>query len=134
MNNYFVKFDIEGEGRLLGGADILTNPAPVRWGCAPVLIQSTLKPGKIKVMASVLIEGSQMPVSAELEFESKSAILPLIYDKNDAASIPKNAITHERTSVSKTEAEREIERLQRELNSIKLKEVEKQQQEFGERK
>lgn len=133
LNNYFVKFNIEGEGRLLGGADILANPAPIRWGYAPVLIQSTLKPGKIKVMASVLMEGSQMPVSAELEIESKPAILPLIYDKNEAASISKSVVTYEKTAISKTGAEREIERLQRELNTLKLKEVERQQQEFGEK-
>ena len=62
-----MKFHVEGEGRLLGDASILANPAPVKWGTAPVLIQSTLKPGKIKVIASVLFEGSQMPTSAVLE-------------------------------------------------------------------
>ena len=71
LNNYYVKFHVEGEGRILGGANILANPAPVKWGTAPVLIQSTLKPGKIKITASVLFEGSQMPASAVLELESK---------------------------------------------------------------
>lgn len=118
----------------MGDTEVLSNPAPVRWGCAPVLIQSTLKPGKIKISASVLLEGSQMPVSAELEIESIPSILPLLYNKNEAAVITKNSSTTERSSAMKTEAEREIERLQRELNIIKLKEVEKQQQEFGERK
>lgn len=70
LNNYYIKFEIEGEGRLLGGPDILANPAPVKWGTAPILVQSTRNPGTIKIKASVLFEGSQMPVTAELEFES----------------------------------------------------------------
>lgn len=75
LNNYYVKFHVEGEGRILGGANILANPAPVKWGTAPVLIQSTLKPGKIKITASVLFEGSQMPASAVLELESKPRLI-----------------------------------------------------------
>ena len=35
LNNYYVKFHVEGEGRILGGANILANPAPVKWGTAP---------------------------------------------------------------------------------------------------
>ena len=46
LNNYTIKFQIEGEGRILGGAGNLANPAPIRWGTAPILVQSTLKPGK----------------------------------------------------------------------------------------
>ena len=70
LNNYNIRFSIEGEGRLLGGPGVLANPVPVKWGTAPVLVQSTLKPGKIRITASVLFEGSQMPISGELEFES----------------------------------------------------------------
>ena len=35
LNNYTIKFQIEGEGRILGGAGNLANPAPVRWGNSP---------------------------------------------------------------------------------------------------
>lgn len=83
-----MKFHVEEEGRILGGANILANPAPVKWGTAPVLIQSTLKPGKIKITASVLFEGSQMPASAVLELESKPAAHPFIYTESEAALIP----------------------------------------------
>lgn len=131
LNNYFVKFQIEGEGRLLGDADIMANPAPVRWGTAPVLIQSTLKPGKIRVTASVLFEGSQMPATAELEFETVSAARQLIYNPDEAGAITQT-VTIENKSLDINEAKREIEYLQKELNAIKLKEVELQQQKFGE--
>ena len=83
LNNYYVKFHVEGEGRILGNAGVLANPAPIKWGTAPALIQSTLKPGKIKVSASVLFEGSQMPVSAVLELESVAAEHPLVYSEKE---------------------------------------------------
>ena len=127
LNNYNIRFSIEGEGRLLGGPGVLANPVPVKWGTAPVLVQSTLKPGKIRITASVLFEGSQMPISGELEFESKPS------DAADAARIPLGSASAGQNTASKTDAEREVERLRKELNTLKLKEVERQQSEFGEK-
>ena len=133
LNNYNIRFSIEGEGRLLGGPGVLANPVPVKWGTAPVLVQSTLKPGKIRITASVLFEGSQMPISGELEFESKPSVVPLVYDAADAARIPLGSASAGQNTASKTDAEREVERLRKELNTLKLKEVERQQSEFGEK-
>ena len=133
LNNYNLRFSIEGEGRLLGGPGVLANPVPVKWGTAPVLVQSTLKPGKIRITASVLFEGSQMPISGELEFESKPSVFPLVYDAADAARIPLGSASAGQNTASKTDAEREVERLRKELNTLKLKEVERQQSEFGEK-
>ena len=134
LNNYNIRFSIEGEGRLLGGPGVLANPVPVKWGTAPVLVQSTLKPGKIRITASVLFEGSQMPISGELEFESKPSVFPLVYDAADAARIPLGSASAGQNTASKTDAEREVERLRKELNTLKLKEVERQQSEFGEKR
>ena len=133
LNNYNIRFSIEGEGRLLGGPGVLANPVPVKWGTAPVLVQSTLKPGKIRITASVLFEGSHMPISGELEFESKPSVFPLVYDAADAARIPLGSASAGQNTASKTDAEREVERLRKELNTLKLKEVERQQSEFGEK-
>ena len=133
LNNYNIRFSIEGEGRLLGGPGVLANPVPVKWGTAPVLVQSTLKPGKIRITASVLFEGSQMPISGELEFESKPSVFPLVYDAADAACIPLGSASAGQNTTSKTDAEREVERLRKELNTLKLKEAERQQSEFGEK-
>ena len=133
LNNYNIRFSIEGEGRLLGGPGVLANPVPVKWGTAPVLVQSTLKPGKIRITASVLFEGSQMPISGELEFESKPSVFPLVYDAADAARIPLGSASAGQNTASKTDAEREVERLRKELNTLKRKEVERQQSEFGEK-
>ena len=133
LNNYNIRFSIEGEGRLLGGPGVLANPVPVKWGTAPVLVQSTLKPGKIRITASVLFEGSQMPISGELELESKPSVFPLVYDAADAARIPLGSASAGQNTASKTDAEREVERLRKELNTLILKEVERQQSEFGEK-
>lgn len=132
LNNYYVKFRIEGEGRILGGGDILANPAPIRWGTAPILVQSTLKPGKIEITASVLFEGSQMPISATLELESRPAAHSLLYDANEAAFISRASDPH--LFFSGNSANLEQEQIQKELNAQKLKEVEQQQKEFGEKK
>lgn len=134
LNNYYVKFHVEGEGRLLGDTSILANPAPVKWGTAPVLIQSTLKPGKIKVIASVLFEGSQMPTSAVLELESVLTEHPLLYSEKEAVLISSASATGLGGTTVKSAAELEQERLQKEQNMQKLKEVEQQQEDFGEKK
>ena len=122
LNNYTIKFQIEGEGRILGGAGNLANPASVRWGTAPILVQSTLKPGKIKITASVLFEGSQMPSSAVLELESKPGDFPQIYDREESALIP-NFTGQEAVNAlaPKSEAALEKERLQKAENAAKLK-------------
>lgn len=129
LNNYSIKFQIEGEGRILGDAQVMGNPVPVRWGTAPILIQSTLKPGKIKITASVLFEGSQMPASGILELESAPAVFPLVYNTQEAALIPMSS-----ESDIKSGAELEKERMEKARNAEKLKEVERQQEEFGEKK
>lgn len=133
LNNYYVKFHVEGEGRILGDAGILANPAPVKWGTAPVLIQSTLRPGKIKITASVLFEGSQMPVSAVLELESYSAAHPLVYSEKDAALIAGSSSLQAAGTSAKSAAELEQEQFLKEQNAQRLKEVEQQQEDFGEK-
>lgn len=133
LNNYYVNFHIEGEGRILGGADVMANPCPVVWGTAPILVQSTTNPGKIRVTASVLFEGSQMPVSGMLEFSSAEASIPLLFNQNELNELKQDVVLSGSTK-TKTDADREIERLRKELNTLKLKEVEKQQTEFGENK
>lgn len=133
LNNYTVKFHVEGEGRIIGSAAVQANPVPVKWGTAPVLVQSTLKPGKIRITASVLHEGSQMPVGASIELESVPTRFPLIYNVEEAERIPAS-IEAGHHSEAKSHATLEQERRQKAENAHKLKEVERQQEEFGEKK
>lgn len=132
LNNYDIKFTIEGEGRIMGDAGILANPRQIVWGTAPVLVQSTTHPGKIKVKAEVLMKGSQMPVGGEIEFETVPSTLPLVFDAAEAAQIS-GMVKMNEEQTGRAELEKKLEVLQKELNTIKLKEVEKQQEDFGER-
>ena len=130
LNNSFIKFEIEGEGTLLGGKDVLANPAPVKWGTAPVLVKSTLRAGLIKVKASVLFEGQQRPLSGELEFVSLPSKKKLIYDPHEMELMDKqrsSSIETQSTAGSSVQDDIKIK------NMKKLKEVEKQQADFGER-
>lgn len=70
LNNYEVRFEVEGPATLVANEETFTNPSPVRWGTAPVLVRSTLTPGNIKVRASVVWQGKHTPLPAELVIRS----------------------------------------------------------------
>lgn len=130
LNNYFIQFSVEGEGRILGDTRILANPAPVKWGAAPVLIQSTTVPGKIKISARVLYDGSQMPLSGELELTTVSPMYPLLFHPAEEALMKGQASQPE--TERRSSATLEQERSSKVANEQKLKEVERQQTDFGE--
>lgn len=131
LNNYHIQFYVEGEGRIIGDASMGANPAPVKWGTAPVLIQSTTKPGKIRVIASIWWKGSQMPTSAMLELESKPADHPMIFAKSEIKSIRQESNDDTKAGTTTVDMEKELKR--KAENNRKLKEVEKQQADFGEK-
>lgn len=130
LNNYFIQFSVEGEGRILGDARILANPAPVKWGAAPVLIQSTTVPGKIKISARVLYDGSQMPLSGELELTTTPSMHPLLFHPAEEALMKEQSLQWEAEKMPSVTLEQE--RSRKEANEQKLKEVERQQTDFGE--
>ncbi len=127
LNNQTVHFTVEGEGHIIGDTVTTVNPAPLRWGTAPVLIRSTLTPGKIKVKASVVLEGLQTPASGVLEFESVKPANAMIYSESEAARLPVA------TSISST-PKNESKNIQKKDAETKLREVERQQEEFGEKR
>ncbi len=134
LNNYHIKFHIEGEGRILGSAGELANPAPVKWGTAPVVVQSTLKPGKIRITASVLFEGEQMPISGVIGFESKATDQKMIYNESEAALLPRGCDSSFSASSAKSDADIQREQEASAANAARLQEVERQQTEFGEKR
>ncbi|MDH8701496.1 beta-galactosidase [Dysgonomonadaceae bacterium PH5-43] len=121
LTNQSIRFEIEGEGHIVGNADIFANPAPLRWGTAPVLIKSTTKAGKIKVRASLMLEGSRTPTSAEIEIETLPPVIPTIYLPSE---IDGNGEKVQNLKAKKT--------IKQSDSDERLREVEKQQQEFGE--
>ena len=130
LNNSSIHFEIEGEGRLLGDASTGTNPSQVTWGSAPVLVQSTVKPGRIRIVASMEKTGESRPLEGILEFESVINNQKEIYSEKELVSSGQSFVVTDR-SVNKSDLERENERLRKELNQLKVKEVEKQQTQFG---
>ncbi|MCU4174239.1 glycoside hydrolase family 2 TIM barrel-domain containing protein [Carboxylicivirga sp. N1Y90] len=135
LNNYFIKFEIEGEGQIVGNESVLANPRPVNWGTAPVLVKASVQAGTIKVQASVLFEGSQTPISAELEFSSVSSTDKLLYSSEEWSEKQSVVVPDSLPNMElNTEMKKELERVRKELNNLKLKEVERQQEAFGEKK
>ena len=74
-----ILFSVEGEGKIIGDDQIGANPRTVEFGSAPVLIRSTLTPGKIRIYARVLFEGETAPSPATLEIESIAPKHRLVY-------------------------------------------------------
>ena len=118
-----ILFEVEGEGEIVGNILNGANPRAVEFGSAPVLIRSTVKPGKITVRARVLYQGENTPKPAEITFESVASAQKLIYkdvpvkEIMDFSGIMRNYIP------TMTDAERQKA----------LEEVEKQQTQFGEK-
>lgn len=119
LTNRYIEFSVEGEGELIGNEDTMTNPVIVEWGTAPVLLRSTTIAGEIKVKARVLFEGLYQPMSAEVTIKSIEPTIPLlytVYEKSNSSS------TKRRNSEYKSDRK----------GLETLKEVGKQQLEFGE--
>lgn len=133
LNNDIIKFEIKGEGSIIGDANIMANPIEVEWGTAPVLVRSTTTPGEITIKASILNEGIHTPISGEITFKSVASVTPLLFSEEPykiAELQVQNQSINDLGNNSEQTLKRKILELEKELNEIKLKEVEKQQQEF----
>lgn len=123
LNNYAISFSIEGEGELVGNNQTFTNPRSVQWGTAPILVRSTGNAGTIKVKASVVLEGTHTPISAEIDILTEKSDYPMIADIKEWEELNTN------TKFRQTEMIRNDKRLKKSINQS-LKDVEKQQAEF----
>ncbi|GHS94155.1 beta-galactosidase [Bacteroidia bacterium] len=117
-----ILFSVEGEGDIIGDASIGANPRAVEFGSAPVLIRSTITPGKIKVNARVLFEGEHTPVPASITFESIAPKYSLVYSEKPQRKFYTNSDSAYQRQLSDEERQKA------------LNEVEIQQTEFGEKK
>lgn len=120
LNNEWIHFEVEGEARIVGNSEIHCNPTPVLWGEAPIILQTTTTPGKVVIRASIQFQGDHTPVGSSVEFTTLAPTERLIYDttvkqvSNSGVKIGSNKSNRE-----------EIE--------AKLREVERQQDDFGEK-
>lgn len=127
LNNYHIKFEIEGPGELVASKETFTNPREVQWGTAPILVRAKAQTGNIKVKASVVPNGIHTPMPAELIIPTTKAIHPLIADEDELNLQLKTHRNQENLSSydhgqSSDEA--------RKQSQMRLKEVEKQQSDF----
>ncbi len=122
LNNNFIKFEIEGEGRLVGNEEVFANPKQVSWGEVPVLIQTTTRPGKVRIIATPAFEGDQTASPAILEFETVKSVIPLLYsEEENKFSGQSNVMTVKDGTETK---------INRKEVKHSLKEVEEQQEKF----
>lgn len=131
LNNSIIRFQIEGEGRLLGDASVGVNPMPVNWGSAPALVQATNRAGKINITASLLVPGQARPLEGTLEIESVPDKQRQIFSANELEQIGRNRQEAQESPSDLKELMRENAILKKELNQLKVKEVEQQQTQFG---
>ena len=124
LNNQLVKFTIEGEGRIVGGTEIGANPKALVQGTAPVLIQSTTKPGRIKVHAAVLFKGEWTPEDGEIVFNSVKNEMPFIANPRELAAM-------DSCLESRQDSATEPQKAGQQRDERQLQEVEKQQTDFG---
>ena len=119
-----IVFTVEGEGKIIGDASILANPRAVEWGSAPVLIQSTRKAGKIKVIAHPMFEGVYAPTEGSIEFESIPENIPACY-------VDKESGMYVGTSNSVPSSPTQSHKMSEEEKQKSLHAVEQQQADFG---
>ena len=131
LNNSIIRFQIEGEGRLLGDASVGVNPMPVSWGSAPALVQATNHAGKINITASLLVPGQARPLEGTLEIESVPDKQRQIFSASELEQIGRNKQEAQESPSDLKELMRENAILKKELNQLKVKEVEQQQTQFG---
>ncbi len=128
LNNCTIKFDIEGEGVILSEPGLGINPCKVEWGEARILVRTTNKAGKIVVKANLIKSGINMATSDEIEFESTALNQKTIYSEVASDDVSENYVLE--SSMNKTDLQQKLDKVLKELNDYKLKEVGKQQEQF----
>jgi beta-galactosidase len=128
LNNDYIRFAIEGEGRLL-------QPNPIRsvkadWGSAPVLLQSTSVAGKIKIRAELECEGISTAHAVELEIVSVPSSSRFIVDNRELAT---QRIQNKSTFVADSQRKIVVTEEMKAKLDAELKKVEQQQEQFGEK-
>lgn len=127
LNNYHIKFEIEGPGELVASKETFTNPREVQWGTAPILVRAKAQTGNIKVKASVVPNGIHTPMSAELIIPTTKAIHPLIADEDELnLQLKTHRNQQNLSSYDRGQSSDEA----RKQSQMRLKEVEKQQSDF----
>lgn len=135
LNNSIISFEISGEGSIIDNEALIANPRQVSWGTTPVLVQSTTTPGQITIKASMLFEGTLRPIAGEITINSVATEDVLLFDSSEleAKSDGQLSSTDKSSNAVNQKLKEELKKVKMELNDMKLKQVEKQQSDFGEK-
>lgn len=128
LDDSSVSIEVSGEGTVIGDKSVYANPRKLEWGTAPVLIRSTLKAGEIKVTASLAHAGKMCPLAGELTFSSLPSGDRFLYSEEGVPE--ENVVTKSEEEISKDILLGKVATLERQINEMKLKEVERQQRDF----
>jgi beta-galactosidase len=122
-------FTVEGEATLITDAKNSSNPRKTEWGTAPILIRSTINAGKIKISVKSVYSNDYAPIPAILEIESVPSNMVLNYkEKPTIQAVQNNA--QNTTNQNVIEFQEKLKKVTDELNKLRLKEVEKDQEIF----
>jgi len=128
LNNSTIRFEIEGDGDLIGSKTNRGNPRKIAWGNAPILVRSTTKAGKIRIKARLVNEGINTPNADELTVKSRPYSTNMIYSETGQNYNQEREILEK--DKSESQLKQKVKELERELNKLRMKEVERQQREF----
>ncbi len=126
LNNEWVKFSVEGEAEIVGDGEVSINPAPILWGEAAAILKTTPVAGEVKVVAQVLLPGIHTPVSDTITFTTQAPLRQMIYS---------DEVYESRAQARNQGAQAgAIDSQSRQDAQEALKEVEQQQEDFGEKR
>jgi beta-galactosidase len=125
-----IRFEVSGEGELIGDETIGANPRRVEWGMAPALIRSTTTPGSIKITANPAFEGINALAGGELIIESVSSNQSLIYNELPSSGKVLQVKKKESDTQELKDLKNKLDNAMKEMNQLKLKEIERQQTDF----
>lgn len=130
LNEGAVRFEVTGEGELIGDASVGANPRVVKWGEAPALVRVSTRPGRIRVVASYSPAGAQMPQSGVLEFSTAAPAGVSMHDEVPGTGAAGVGAPATAGGADVAELKLRLESAEKELNRLRNREVEKQQADF----
>lgn len=136
LNNTSVHFTVTGEATLLGDCSIGCNPVRANWGSAPALLRATTRPGTIKIRAEVLGEGVHAVAPCELVYQSVKPEDRFLYNPEEVfRKVDEKPSADTVIEEGKVQSlKEELMQLKKKLSEYELREVESQQESFGEKR
>lgn len=127
-----VCFTVTGAGQLVGdneSAALAINPQPVRWGEAVALVRADYEPGPITIRVEDVHDGIYTLEPAELTVHTNPARFLQVYTEKTTEQVAAKR-TADRTAIpGEVELREQLMQTQRELNELRLREVERTQEE-----